>query len=106
LIVSGRLRDRVIWFGMAVGWLHGRCEPGRVLVRDMKRPGDKRGNDTWCDLVLSVIAVFPSISLPRFARKHDFLVVVRTTSGGRRTVVFGGLRPVHGSLLQAARETA
>jgi integrase len=26
-------------------------EPGRVLVRDMKHPGDKTGNDTWCDLV-------------------------------------------------------
>jgi integrase len=26
-------------------------EPARVLVRDMKHPGDKRGNDTWCDLV-------------------------------------------------------
>lgn len=26
-------------------------EPGRILVRDMKHPGDKDGNDTWCDLV-------------------------------------------------------
>jgi integrase len=26
-------------------------EPGRVLVRDMKHPGDKLGNDTWCDIV-------------------------------------------------------
>lgn len=26
-------------------------EPGRVLVRDMKHPGDKIGNDTWVDLV-------------------------------------------------------
>lgn len=26
-------------------------EPGRVMVRDMKHPGDKLGNDTWCDLV-------------------------------------------------------
>lgn len=25
-------------------------EPGRVLVRDMKHPGDKRGNDQWCVL--------------------------------------------------------
>lgn len=25
-------------------------EPGRVLVRDMKHPGDKMGNDTWCNL--------------------------------------------------------
>jgi integrase len=26
-------------------------EPGRVMVREMKHPGDKIGNDTWCDLV-------------------------------------------------------
>lgn len=26
-------------------------EPGRVLVRDMKHPGEKMGNDVWCELV-------------------------------------------------------
>lgn len=26
-------------------------EHGRVMVRDMKHPGEKAGNDTWCDLV-------------------------------------------------------
>jgi len=25
-------------------------EPGRILVRDMKHPGQKIGNDMWCDL--------------------------------------------------------
>lgn len=25
-------------------------EPGRILVRDMKHPGQKIGNDVWCDL--------------------------------------------------------
>ena len=25
-------------------------EPGRILVRDMKNPGEKIGNDVWCDL--------------------------------------------------------
>ena len=25
-------------------------EPGRILVRDMKNPGEKLGNDVWCDL--------------------------------------------------------
>lgn len=24
--------------------------PARILVRDLKHPGDKMGNDTWCDL--------------------------------------------------------
>ena len=25
-------------------------EPGRILVRDMKHPGEKEGNDVWCEL--------------------------------------------------------
>jgi integrase len=40
-------------------------EPGRVLVRDMKHPGDKIGNDTWCDIVPEaerVIAAMPKVA--------------------------------------------
>jgi integrase len=29
----------------------------RVLVRDMKHPGDKIGNDTWCDLPPEAAAI-------------------------------------------------
>ena len=29
----------------------------RVLVRDMKHPGDKIGNDTWCDLPPEAVAI-------------------------------------------------
>ena len=37
-------------------------EAGRVLVRDMKHPGDKIGNDTWCDLVPEAEAIIKSIT--------------------------------------------
>ena len=40
-------------------------EPGRILVRDMKHPGDKLGNDTWCDLVPEaerIIAAMPKVA--------------------------------------------
>jgi integrase len=40
-------------------------EPGRVLVRDMKHPGDKVGNDIWCDLVPEAEKVIAS--MPRVA---------------------------------------
>jgi hypothetical protein len=40
-------------------------EPGRVLVRDMKHPGDKIGNDIWCDLVPEAEKVIAS--MPRVA---------------------------------------
>jgi len=33
----------------------------RILVRDMKHPGDKRGNDTWCDLPPEAVAIIKSM---------------------------------------------
>lgn len=32
-------------------------EPGRVLVRDMKHPGEKAGNDVWCGMVPEAEAI-------------------------------------------------
>jgi integrase len=37
-------------------------EKDRVLIRDMKHPGDKEGNDTWCDLPPEASAVIDSMS--------------------------------------------
>jgi integrase len=37
----------------------------RVLVRDMKHPGQKAGNDTWCDLPEPALRV--ALSMPRTA---------------------------------------
>jgi integrase len=36
-------------------------ELGRVMVRDMKHPGEKAGNDTWCDLVPEAEAIIRSM---------------------------------------------
>jgi integrase len=36
-------------------------EGSRVLVRDMKHPGDKLGNDTWCDLPPEAAAIVESM---------------------------------------------
>lgn len=40
-------------------------EPGRVMVRDMKHPGDKRGNDQWCVLPPEAEAI--ARSMPQVA---------------------------------------
>lgn len=32
-------------------------QPGRVMVRDMKHPGEKDGNDQWCDLPAEAEAI-------------------------------------------------
>lgn len=39
----------------------------RVLVRDMKHPGDKKGNDTWCDLPPEAVAIIKS--MPKKAKE-------------------------------------
>lgn len=39
--------------------------PARVLVRDMKHPGDKEGNDTWCELVPEAAAYIESMPKAR-----------------------------------------
>lgn len=36
-------------------------EKSRVMVRDMKHPGDKIGNDTWCDLTPEASAIIESM---------------------------------------------
>ncbi len=33
----------------------------RVLVRDMKNPGDKAGNDVWCELPLEALAIIKAM---------------------------------------------
>ena len=49
---------RITWAGLDK-------EAGRVLVRDMKHPGDKKGNHVFCDLVPEALAIIESI--PRYS---------------------------------------
>jgi integrase len=37
-------------------------QPARILIRDMKHPGDKIGNDVWCDLPTEAVAFIDSMS--------------------------------------------
>jgi len=59
--------DRVILFGLfstrrqeeitRIEWADFERDHKRVLVRDMKHPGQKIGNDIWCDLPDAAIAI-------------------------------------------------
>lgn len=58
-VYSGRRQEeitRVLWSDL---------EAGRVLVRDMKHPGEKVGNHVWCALVAEAEAV--ARSMPKVA---------------------------------------
>lgn len=49
-------------------------DTSRVLVRDMKHPGDKAGNDTWCDLppeASAIIETMPRSKGPIFPYSTD-----------------------------------
>ncbi|WP_320409373.1 MULTISPECIES: site-specific integrase [unclassified Aureimonas] len=61
----------------------------RVLVRDMKHPGQKAGNDTWCDLpepAMRVLKAMPQTSEPHLPL-HD---------GRRQRGVYAGVQGVGG----------
>lgn len=48
-----------------IAWADLDIEGRRVLVRDMKNPGEKIGNDVWCDLpeeALSIIKAMPKVA--------------------------------------------
>lgn len=57
-LFSARRQEEIV----TIKWADLEVEHKRVLVRDMKHPGQKIGNDTWCDLpdqALRVIAAMP-----------------------------------------------
>lgn len=55
-IFSTRRQDEI----SRIAWKD--LEQSRVMVRDMKHPGEKAGNDTWCDLVPEAEAIALSMS--------------------------------------------
>ncbi|AEY69547.1 integrase [Burkholderia phage vB_BceS_AH2] len=60
-IFSTRRMDEIA----RIAWDDYDKEGKRVLVRDMKNPGEKVGNDVWCDLVPEAIAIIEA--MPRVA---------------------------------------
>lgn len=74
-------------------WADLEKEFKRILVRDMKNPGEKIGNDTWCDLpdpCLDIIAAMP--------RKHAelFPYCADTISANfTRACAFLGIEDLH-----------
>jgi integrase len=50
-----------------VDWPGLEAKASRVLVRDMKNPGEKIGNDVWCDLPQEALRIIQS--MPRTANE-------------------------------------
>jgi integrase len=65
----------------------------RVLVRDMKNPGEKIGNDVWCDLpapALRLVAAMPKVADQIFPFGADAIGAAFT-----RAVAFLGIDDLH-----------
>lgn len=60
-ILSTRRQEEII----RIKWSDLDAEGKRVLVRDMKNPGEKIGNDVWCDLPDKALQII--LSMPRLA---------------------------------------
>lgn len=63
-LFSTRRQEEII----RIQWADLEDDGSRILVRDMKHPGQKIGNDQWCDLVpeaLAVIGAMPKTDSPR-----------------------------------------
>ncbi|MEP1767779.1 MAG: tyrosine-type recombinase/integrase [Sulfitobacter sp.] len=57
-----------------ITWDDYEADEGRVMVRDLKHPGDKNGNDTWCDLpdhCAGIITTMPKIDARIFPYHSD-----------------------------------
>lgn len=60
-IFSTRRQEEIV----RMNWADFEPEHSRVLIRDMKHPGDKDGNDTWCDLTpeaVEIIKAMPNVA--------------------------------------------
>lgn len=65
----------------------------RVLVRDMKHPGDKFGNDTWCDLPPEAAAVIDS--MPKTDARIFPFTTDAISAGFTRACTILGIEDLH-----------
>ncbi|TVR08621.1 MAG: site-specific integrase [Salinarimonadaceae bacterium] len=76
-----------------IAWADLNTEHKRILVRDMKNPGQKIGNNVWCDLpepALAIIRAMPRTSGEIFPYKADTLSAAFT-----RACMFLGIHDLH-----------
>lgn len=69
-IFSTRRQEEIV----RMNWADYEPENSRVLIRDMKHPGQKEGNDTWCDLTpeaMRVIEAMPNMAGQIFPYTND-----------------------------------
>ena len=88
-LYSTRRQDEIV----RITWADLDALHSRVLVRDMKNPGDKIGNDVWCELppeALAIIEAMPRTDARIFPYSTDAISAAFT-----RTCAFLGIADLH-----------
>ena len=68
-------------------------EAARILVRDMKHPGDKRGNDVWCELPPEAVAIIEA--MPKVDDRIFPVSVDAISAAFTRAWQFLGIQDLH-----------
>lgn len=76
-----------------ITWEDLEHEHGRVMVRDMKHPGDKVGNDQWVDLVPEAMAVV--LRQPRAGERIFPYTTDAISAAFTRACKFLGIKDLH-----------
>ena len=77
---------RIHWTDLDVGG-------SRVLVRDMKNPGEKIGNDVWCDLQPEALQI--TVSMPKTSKEVFPCSADAIGAGFTRACKFLGIEDLH-----------
>lgn len=88
-LFSTRRQDEIA----RLAWADLDVEHSRVLVRDMKHPGDKIGNDTWCELVPEALAV--ALRQPRDGELIFPYTASAVSASFTRCAAFLGVEDLH-----------
>lgn len=88
-LFSTRRQEEII----RIAWADLDVPHSRVLVRDMKNPGQKVGNDVWCELPPEALAI--ALAMPRTAPRIFPYSTAAISANFTRACAFLGIEDLH-----------
>ncbi len=88
-LFSTRRQDEIL----RITWADLDVDGARVLVRDMKNPGEKIGNDVWCELPPEALAI--ALAMPRTDARIFPFSTDAVSAAFTRTCAILGIEDLH-----------
>lgn len=88
-LFSTRRQDEIV----RITWVDLDETHSRILVRDMKHPGQKIGNDVWCELPLEALAII--MAMPRTGARIFPFNTDAISAAFTRACAFLGIEDLH-----------